>query len=101
MKSRTKWLIFITALWFSCLFFLLYLASICDAQDSEIQKAKLIDCQSISFDETILPKRAGMNRWKRESLICFWRIIINDLGSFPIPLIMWREPGTENYGFIR
>lgn len=71
------------------------------AAESETQKAKLIDCQSISIDETFLPHRRGKYPSKHERLVCFWRITVNDPGSFPVPLILWKEAGTENYGFVR
>lgn len=91
MKSRTKWLTFIAVLWFSCLFFLLYLASICDAQESsEIQKAKLVDCQAIQTDQVI----PSGPRWN-PILVCFWNVRIEGK-----TLIMWQAMETGHFGFV-
>lgn len=91
MKSKTKWLTFWAVLWFSFLFFLLYLASISSAGEySEFQKAKLIDCQSIQADQKFLKSP----NWSHRS-ICFWHVKVGDKN-----LIMWQEVGTGKFGFV-
>lgn len=95
MKSRTKWLTFIAILWFGFLFFLLYLASRCDAQeytepdDYYFNQPKLIDCQTIKIDESFIGKKA------REQTVCFWKIKINGQD-----MVMWKEIGKDRYGFV-
>lgn len=95
MKSRTKYLTFCAVLWFSCLFFLLYLASRCDAQeytepdDYYFNQPKLLDCQTIKIDESFIGGKA------REQTVCFWKIQVGNQ-----TMIMWKEIGKDKFGFI-
>lgn len=62
-----------------------------DYSEYYVQLSELLDCQTISIDETFLP-----NEKKSESTVCFWKIKISTRD-----LIYWKEIGSNNYGFIR
>lgn len=95
MKQRTKYLTFFAVLWFSCLFFLLYLASKSEAQEYTepdeyyFNTPQLLDCQTIRIDESFLGKKV------REKTVCFWKIKVRDKD-----MVMWKEIGKDRYGFI-
>jgi len=82
-------------LWFSSLFFFLYLASKCEAQEYTepdeyyFNVPKLIDCQTIRIDESFIGKKV------REQTVCFWKIKIRDQ-----EMIMWKEIGKDKFGFV-
>jgi len=88
MKSRTKWLTFLVALWFVTLMMLLWFGK--DASASEFQTAKLLDCQAIIVDESFIPKGT-----KTHDVICFWEVEVNGRNA-----IMWKIVGKRTCGFM-
>lgn len=65
-----------------------------DEEDAYVNKAKLIDCQTISIDESFIEGKN--NKKPKEITICIWKVKIGKEY-----FIMWKEINSIRYGFIK
>lgn len=65
-----------------------------DEEDAYVNKTKLIDCQTISIDESFIEGKN--NKKPKDIAVCFWKVKIGKE-----IFTMWKEINSKNYGFVK